>query len=298
MIRCPNCGTMNNSKAKFCGKCGHPLPSQNIKSKANNNTIRCPNCGKLNQAGVKFCMYCGFPLNRDTNQQPSQFRPQQQYQPRPNPQWQQANQAVNQASNYFSDYFKWLEQTLVDPSAKISDSKYFGITSFIIISALLCFAGIVTNKLDRPYSSALPLIPMSNSFKQITAVPMYLITAFLFTILSIFAYWIISYFGSNIATHQRQNIFDISNQLASVTNIDIFIPMLIMLSAFIQIPTLTWILIMTFNIIFIVGIFNVVIPSKAMHSKISSVYIAIASDIASVIATVLIAYIIGLVLVG
>ena len=56
-MKCTNCGTENNSKAKFCIECGKKLVQ--ISS--------CPNCGAKINPNVKFCSNCGFNLSSKTN---------------------------------------------------------------------------------------------------------------------------------------------------------------------------------------------------------------------------------------
>ncbi len=49
-MRCPSCGTENESGRKFCGECGSALAAS------------CPSCGTPNAPGVKFCGECGTSL--------------------------------------------------------------------------------------------------------------------------------------------------------------------------------------------------------------------------------------------
>lgn len=51
-VKCPNCGTMNNPRMKFCGGCGKEIVSSTI----------CPHCGAKVPAGMKFCGECGKSL--------------------------------------------------------------------------------------------------------------------------------------------------------------------------------------------------------------------------------------------
>ena len=47
---CPNCGTENPDKARFCMSCGSALPAI------------CGSCGAENPPGAKFCIECGNAL--------------------------------------------------------------------------------------------------------------------------------------------------------------------------------------------------------------------------------------------
>jgi len=48
--RCPFCGHLLRSGAKFCDHCGRPL------------RLTCPQCGNVLRPGAKFCEYCGAPV--------------------------------------------------------------------------------------------------------------------------------------------------------------------------------------------------------------------------------------------
>ncbi len=49
-MSCPECGTENPERARFCMACGTTLPGA------------CPSCGAENPAGAKFCIECGSAL--------------------------------------------------------------------------------------------------------------------------------------------------------------------------------------------------------------------------------------------
>src|SRR5438477_6230331 len=49
-MRCPNCGTANETGRKFCGECGSALANL------------CPTCSTPNPPGTKFCGECGTAL--------------------------------------------------------------------------------------------------------------------------------------------------------------------------------------------------------------------------------------------
>ncbi len=51
---CPSCNTANETGARFCDRCGTPLPTSS-------GSI-CPQCRTLNLLGDKFCEQCGTPL--------------------------------------------------------------------------------------------------------------------------------------------------------------------------------------------------------------------------------------------
>lgn len=67
MITCTQCGTNNESRFKFCKKCGHKLekpqtaePNGGVGKEDNSGkTKKCPNCKKLNYPKAVFCQYCG-----------------------------------------------------------------------------------------------------------------------------------------------------------------------------------------------------------------------------------------------
>ena len=50
MIKCKECGTENNDKAKFCEDCGSPLPQDK----------ECPSCHSQVKISAKFCAECGY----------------------------------------------------------------------------------------------------------------------------------------------------------------------------------------------------------------------------------------------
>ena len=49
-MRCSSCGTEHSESAKFCDRCGEPVPA------------RCPSCGSSNRPGARFCNECGAAL--------------------------------------------------------------------------------------------------------------------------------------------------------------------------------------------------------------------------------------------
>jgi len=51
--RCSSCGSFLRSGAKFCDKCGEPLP------------VTCPHCHRTSRPGAKFCDHCGAGLTSD-----------------------------------------------------------------------------------------------------------------------------------------------------------------------------------------------------------------------------------------
>src|SRR3990170_8558626 len=50
LLRCVQCGQETPPEARFCMRCGPPLPR------------RCPNCGTANTLAAQFCLRCGAPL--------------------------------------------------------------------------------------------------------------------------------------------------------------------------------------------------------------------------------------------
>lgn len=57
-MNCPNCETDNRPGAKFCNKCGCPLPQA------------CSSCGVHNRPGAKFCDSCGSSLTASSQEIP------------------------------------------------------------------------------------------------------------------------------------------------------------------------------------------------------------------------------------
>ena len=67
---CPECGTLAQTGADFCGECGESLTLGYADSTATSarlnttaNRIYCPRCGRENLQGVEFCTGCGGGLN-------------------------------------------------------------------------------------------------------------------------------------------------------------------------------------------------------------------------------------------
>lgn len=56
IIACSKCGTQNDAKSKFCGKCGAPLAG------ASSGPKFCPKCGDPVTPSEKFCDKCGTAL--------------------------------------------------------------------------------------------------------------------------------------------------------------------------------------------------------------------------------------------
>jgi len=67
---CSNCGTENNSTAKFCKNCGAKLKEETPTS------WKCSSCGEMNDAGSKFCSNCGASF---TDEESSQYSSQTFY---------------------------------------------------------------------------------------------------------------------------------------------------------------------------------------------------------------------------
>lgn len=63
MQPCPICGNPVRVGAKFCGKCGRPIPAPMPPAAPQVPMgIQCPNCGNVNRPGAKFCGRCQTPL--------------------------------------------------------------------------------------------------------------------------------------------------------------------------------------------------------------------------------------------
>lgn len=61
-MKCTQCGTINQEKARFCMECGFELEK---------SAKPCPSCGNINPANAKFCFECGISL-QDKEQSPVQ----------------------------------------------------------------------------------------------------------------------------------------------------------------------------------------------------------------------------------
>jgi len=61
-IICPNCGTSNGEKVKFCCSCGSKLEI----CVQHPSSITCQSCNTKNEPGVKFCCECGNKLESCT----------------------------------------------------------------------------------------------------------------------------------------------------------------------------------------------------------------------------------------
>ncbi len=58
-MTCPDCGTENPERARFCMSCGAGLPAP------------CPSCGTQNPPEAKFCTECGSPLGATPAREPA-----------------------------------------------------------------------------------------------------------------------------------------------------------------------------------------------------------------------------------
>ncbi|PIO82386.1 hypothetical protein BSQ39_01815 [Loigolactobacillus backii] len=56
MVKCPNCGTLNEPNSKFCISCGQALEGQTTKV--------CPRCGTTNTETTMFCSHCGYTFSQ------------------------------------------------------------------------------------------------------------------------------------------------------------------------------------------------------------------------------------------
>ncbi|MBN2393574.1 MAG: zinc ribbon domain-containing protein [Anaerolineae bacterium] len=57
MTTCPKCGTTLRSGARFCQKCGTPVPFD-VEQPAISD-VSCPHCGEILRSGARFCQKCG-----------------------------------------------------------------------------------------------------------------------------------------------------------------------------------------------------------------------------------------------
>jgi uncharacterized membrane protein YvbJ len=74
-MKCPHCQTENAEKAKFCKRCGLPLPRDVI----------CTHCGHKNILAEKFCEQCGQTLVSGQTTKSAQMSPQPAPQTKPSP---------------------------------------------------------------------------------------------------------------------------------------------------------------------------------------------------------------------
>ena len=74
-MKCPKCGLENRSDARFCKKCGQPLPVPPTPT-----GVVCPACGASAKPGARFCARCGRPLPTAPPPAPPMVR--QAHQPR------------------------------------------------------------------------------------------------------------------------------------------------------------------------------------------------------------------------
>jgi hypothetical protein len=65
-MKCIKCGSENSEGAKFCLKCGAPIPEEPKPAPAQNTAagaVYCPQCGTANARGDTFCQKCGARLD-------------------------------------------------------------------------------------------------------------------------------------------------------------------------------------------------------------------------------------------
>lgn len=61
-MRCPQCGTENDTSARFCAACGQSLDSPPPIAAVTPIAQYCGACGARNEADARFCESCGAPL--------------------------------------------------------------------------------------------------------------------------------------------------------------------------------------------------------------------------------------------
>jgi len=62
-MKCSNCNFENRSDARFCKRCGQPLPAQPAPQATSTPAVAiCPACGATAKPGARFCPRCGKPL--------------------------------------------------------------------------------------------------------------------------------------------------------------------------------------------------------------------------------------------
>ncbi len=64
-VQCTNCGTTNDSQARFCARCGKPLSVP--ASPAVGQIPACPRCNTPLRVSARFCPSCGFDLISQAN---------------------------------------------------------------------------------------------------------------------------------------------------------------------------------------------------------------------------------------
>lgn len=57
--RCPSCGAVHPSQAKFCSACGKRLPDEAPRPEPMAEGEYCPGCGALREGGEARCPVCG-----------------------------------------------------------------------------------------------------------------------------------------------------------------------------------------------------------------------------------------------
>jgi len=73
-MKCTNCGFENRDNARFCKKCGEPLPAQQQPTRQAARPPQgaiCPACGATAKPGARFCPRCGKPLAAEPSAPPS-----------------------------------------------------------------------------------------------------------------------------------------------------------------------------------------------------------------------------------
>lgn len=63
--QCPNCGAENAAQARFCARCGKPMPSRPV-PRSEPEGGACPNCGEPIRTSARFCPNCGYDVTRQS----------------------------------------------------------------------------------------------------------------------------------------------------------------------------------------------------------------------------------------
>ncbi len=89
--RCPSCGTVHPSQAKFCSACGKRLPDEAPRPEPMAEGEYCPGCGALREGGEARCPVCGAYFDASAPQPDSISKPE----PEPGPDIEEPDDAID-----------------------------------------------------------------------------------------------------------------------------------------------------------------------------------------------------------